>query len=467
VKVVNFAIKRGLTGKHLDLQIHGTIDGGWFDDEGANSKQVCALLNEHADASTVRVDVNSIGGSMFGGIAMHNALAAHPGKVTGVVTGLAASAASLAVLGCDEVVMAAGSMMMIHPPSIVAAGNASDLRKSADMLDKAQASIVAIYAEKTGKSTDEINALVNAETWMTGEEAVAAGFADALADDEPDEDDPNEDAEPEDRGDVICWNGVSFPRAAMPAQVLAMAKTPPPIAPPIIDRAYLEAHAPDLLAALVAEPSADAKAAIEFRAAAMTLAGASDAEAAINIFRSGVDALAAAEAAKVQAALAAKNEARAGIVAKVQAAVESGRLSLAEAGSLADFMSSDAEADKLRAALSQTMPDPADSTKTIAAPVTLSATLAALGSLEFDARDVKRIGAFLDAKAPVMPVAHTGPAPTPKNFDKVNEQLAALAVQQGLDPALVAEHAALKSDLSVEAMAKIAAEKAGKKEARS
>jgi ATP-dependent Clp protease protease subunit len=287
MKFWNLNVKRGADGsKHVDLQIHGVIDGGWMDpDEGVNTSDVISEMQQHLDAKTIGVRINSVGGSAFGGVALYNALQAHPGEVTCFVEGLAASAASLVAMA-GKTCMGVGAMMMIHPPLTVAMGNASELRKTADTLDKVQSGIAAIYTAKTGLSAKDVNDLVNAETWMTAEEAVAAGFADEIANapaagdedgiDEPDPSDPNEgnEDEPQMVGDAVRWRGAEFPVANMPQQILAMAKTPapqapvvaaaptappvlslvpPPAPPPPLSRAEIELRAPDVLSAVKAE----------------------------------------------------------------------------------------------------------------------------------------------------------------------------------------------------------------------
>ncbi len=278
MKVLNLSIKRNDDGsKHLDMQLHGVIDGGWGDTDETSSADFVAALKEHANAKTVDVRVNSVGGSAFGGVAMYNALQAHPGATCGIVEGLAASAASLAVLGCKTVVMGRGSMMMIHPPSTVAMGNAGELRKTADVLDKIQGATAGIYTSKTGKSLDQINALINAETWMDADEAVASGFADKVGVGKETDSEPP--PAPAATADGVVWNGVNFPRSALPEKILALAKAPaPPVvaqvaaaaapapspapvlaivpaaaAPAPLTRAELATRAPEVLAALLEE----------------------------------------------------------------------------------------------------------------------------------------------------------------------------------------------------------------------
>jgi ATP-dependent Clp endopeptidase proteolytic subunit ClpP len=295
MKIFNLNVKRGADGsKHLDLQIHGVIDGDWMDpDGGVSTSDVISDLQQHLDAKTIGVRINSVGGSAFGGVALYNALQAHPADVVCVVEGLAASAASLVAMA-GKTCMGVGAMMMIHPPLTMALGNAAELRRQADVLDKVQEGISAIYSAKTGLSAKDVGDLVDAETWMTAEEAVSAGFADEVMndaadgdpdeDEEPDENDPEEgdedggeeDSAPLMVGDAVRWRGVEFPISHLPKRFLAMAKkietppiiasapspapalaiVPPPAPPAPLSRAELELRAPEILNAVKAEAHA-------------------------------------------------------------------------------------------------------------------------------------------------------------------------------------------------------------------
>ena len=256
------------TGKQLDLQVHGVIDGSWMDemngDPVVSTAAVCAALAEHPDAKKINVSINSVGGSLFGGVALYNVLQQHGADVTCRVDGIAASAASLVAMA-GKTVMGRGSMLMVHNPSASVQGDAKELRQRAADLDKAQAALVSIYTAKTGKTAGEVRSMLDAETFMVADHAVRAGFADEM-----DGDDADGDAEPdegvEDLVPVVRLRSVSFPRAALPAQFLAMVKpkvqTPAravdpaavtPVTISVITRDVLAARAPALLAALVAE----------------------------------------------------------------------------------------------------------------------------------------------------------------------------------------------------------------------
>lgn len=131
--------------------------------------------------SAVIVSINSPGGDVFDGFAIHNALAHLGDRCTVRIEGLAASAASVIACGGHQVVIAENAMMMIHNPWTFAYGTAEDLRKTADMMDKARDGILASYRRKAPSIEDaDLIKMLDDETWLNAEEAVALGFADAI-----------------------------------------------------------------------------------------------------------------------------------------------------------------------------------------------------------------------------------------------------------------------------------------------
>lgn len=133
-------------------------------------------------ASQIDLHINSPGGDVFDGITIYNLLKQHPATVTTYIDGLAASIASVIALAGDKVYMAENALFMIHNPWGFAMGDANDMRKTADLLDKIRGSMTTTYSSKTGKSDEEIIPLLDAETWMDAEEALAFGFVDEIAD---------------------------------------------------------------------------------------------------------------------------------------------------------------------------------------------------------------------------------------------------------------------------------------------
>ncbi|MFS2106251.1 head maturation protease, ClpP-related [Ralstonia sp. Ralssp135] len=168
---------RNAAGKTVaELRIYDDI-GFW----GTTAKAFVNELDAVAkDADEVLVAVNSGGGDVFDGFAIYNALRRYSGKVTARVDGIAASAASLVAMAGDTIVMPENAMMMIHNAWTIAAGDASALRKTAELLDKTRDGIVAAYRNKCGLADDEIVAMMDAETWMTASEAKERGFADQI-----------------------------------------------------------------------------------------------------------------------------------------------------------------------------------------------------------------------------------------------------------------------------------------------
>lgn len=164
------------------LRVYGPIDswGGFW---GVSAKEVAEALDALDESVTdITVRINSVGGSCFEGLAILNLLRAHPARVTAVVDGIAASAASFIATGVDETVMSPGTTMMIHDPWSSAWGcNAEEMRKAAGVLDKIASAMAELYAEAAGGTADDWRAVMVEETWYTASEAVEAGLAQRVA----------------------------------------------------------------------------------------------------------------------------------------------------------------------------------------------------------------------------------------------------------------------------------------------
>ena len=163
----------------IEVFVYGEI-GTW----GITANQFVQDLRAMDDGvSPVIAAFNSIGGDLFDGLAMHNALSRLGERCTGRIDALAASAASVAVCGAHKVVIAANAMLMIHNPWTYASGDAEDFRKVADALDQTMEAIIAAYKAKAPDIDEvELRRLVAAETWLTANEAVALGLADEVGD---------------------------------------------------------------------------------------------------------------------------------------------------------------------------------------------------------------------------------------------------------------------------------------------
>lgn len=154
-----------------EVSIYDEI-GAW----GVNAKDFIAELRA-IDAKDIKVSINSPGGSVFDALAIYNALRQHDANITVVVMGVAASAASLIAMAGDVIEMPENTFLMIHNPLTFAYGNADEMRDMADVLDKIGSSLTATYVARTGQPEAEVQALLDAETWLTATEAVALGFA--------------------------------------------------------------------------------------------------------------------------------------------------------------------------------------------------------------------------------------------------------------------------------------------------
>lgn len=157
-----------------DLTIYGEI--GWDVSTASFHK---ALSESPSGAVTVRL--NSPGGSVFDGLGIGSLISKH-GKVTAVVDGLAASAASIIFVAASKRVMAPGTMLMIHNPWSMVGGTSDDMRKEANVLDTIAGEMAKLYADASGGklTAKDAEKLMDAETWLTAEQAVEIGLADAI-----------------------------------------------------------------------------------------------------------------------------------------------------------------------------------------------------------------------------------------------------------------------------------------------
>ncbi len=169
---------RNETETAADLCFFGDINseslGEWqkYFPEDKAPKDVQDFLDQLDGVTKINVHINSGGGSVFGGIAIYNILKRYNAEITVYVEGLAASIASVIAMAGDRIIIPKNAQMMIHKPSSIAWGNADDMRKEADILDGCQKVILNTYMQHTkeGVTPEQINALIDAETWKNGEE---------------------------------------------------------------------------------------------------------------------------------------------------------------------------------------------------------------------------------------------------------------------------------------------------------
>jgi ATP-dependent Clp protease, protease subunit len=144
---------------------------------GVTSKRVSAALRAIGDQE-VFVDLNSPGGDFFEGVAIYNALRAHPKKVTVRVLGLAASAASVIAMAGDEIQIGKAGFLMVHNAWVIAIGNRHDLAEAARTMEPFDDAMATVYAERAGVKKTKAAEWMDNETWFNGEQAVAEGLAD-------------------------------------------------------------------------------------------------------------------------------------------------------------------------------------------------------------------------------------------------------------------------------------------------
>lgn len=172
------------TTEPATIRIEGQIGKSWWDDSGTSSEQFNDALDKIPKGTKINLRINSEGGSVQDGLGIYNAILARSEDITAHIDGYALSAGSFIPLAAGNVVSPKSSIWMIHSASVGAFGNEQEHLKAAEMLKAHDETLVGIYADRTGKNRKEIRTALEAETWFTGDEAVAWG----LADESPDED---------------------------------------------------------------------------------------------------------------------------------------------------------------------------------------------------------------------------------------------------------------------------------------
>lgn len=174
------------SGTHLDLYLYGMIGGwDWQEDVPADAEQVIALLQKYPSAQTITVHLNSVGGLVDEGLAILNTLRKHPAEISVEIDAFAMSIATMVMLAAapGKLRMARNAHIMIHNVSNGAWGTAKDLEAAADVARRLESSLILEYSAKTGKTAEELQPLLDAETWFTAEEALAFGLVDEVTPD--------------------------------------------------------------------------------------------------------------------------------------------------------------------------------------------------------------------------------------------------------------------------------------------
>lgn len=180
----NRAVNRGFdirnaAGDEVEISLYDEV-GIW----GVTAADFRAKLNRVRNAARIVLRINSPGGDVFDGIAIHNDLQDHPAEIVVRVTGLAASAASIIAMAGDRVEMAPASFLMIHNAWALGIGDKHTMEGLREVLSSIDGALAGVYAARTGLSVDDVAEMMDDETWLNAERAVADGFADSAIADE-------------------------------------------------------------------------------------------------------------------------------------------------------------------------------------------------------------------------------------------------------------------------------------------
>ena len=169
-----------LAENSVDIYLYGDIYDSWWDEDSNSAAKLKDKLLEFGNITEINLHINSLGGDVIEGIAMFNLLKQHQATVNVYIDGFACSIASVIAMAGDKVYMPKNAMMMIHNCWTYTEGNAKELRKTADDLDKIMQSSIESYMSKINISEDELRELLDNETWLTAQECFDMGFADEL-----------------------------------------------------------------------------------------------------------------------------------------------------------------------------------------------------------------------------------------------------------------------------------------------
>lgn len=185
-------VKNEVGEQPAELYLYGVIrQAYWWDEEdsciSANrvKKQLDLLKGKN-----INVHINSNGGDVFESIAICNLLKQHDGTINICIDAMAGSGASLIATAGEKVLMFANSMQMIHKAWVFAQGNADELRKTADDLDKIDAAVKTSYMTKFVGTEEELTKLLADETFLTAAECLAFGLCTEIIEEKPQEEPP-------------------------------------------------------------------------------------------------------------------------------------------------------------------------------------------------------------------------------------------------------------------------------------
>ena len=171
-----YNIKAEASSKSADVYIFDEI--GTF---GLTAQSFIEEIKSYKD-TPMSLHINCVGGDVFEGMAIYNVLKKRTAKTTVYIEGIAASMGSVIALAGDEVIMAENSLFMIHNAWGGAMGEATEIRKTAALLDKISGEIADIYTKKTNLPYNRVKEMMDEETWLSADEAFNLGFIDSISD---------------------------------------------------------------------------------------------------------------------------------------------------------------------------------------------------------------------------------------------------------------------------------------------
>jgi ATP-dependent Clp protease protease subunit len=175
--VVNEAEESPVRTLHLEGYI---AESSWFDDDITPKQFKTELYYSAPENEDIVVKIHSPGGDTFAAAQIYNMLKEYPGNISVHIDGLAASAASVIAMAGDEVCVSPLSVIMIHNPAMLIAGEVADLQVGINLLSEVKESIINAYQTKTGQSRAKISHMMDAETWMSAHKAIELNFADKI-----------------------------------------------------------------------------------------------------------------------------------------------------------------------------------------------------------------------------------------------------------------------------------------------
>lgn len=194
-------------GDSAEIYLYDVIGEDFWTGAGITADMFLNAV-ESIKADTIHLRIDSPGGDVFAARNIVSAMRRSNVRFVAHIDSLAASAASVIAVAADEVLIARGAMMMIHNAWTIATGDHQKMQSTAELLKKIDGTIIADYAEKTGMDKADISALMNAVTWMTDDETVQKGFADAV--------EPSNKSRPKNRWDLSAYSNAPAPEVVEP-----------------------------------------------------------------------------------------------------------------------------------------------------------------------------------------------------------------------------------------------------------